>query len=169
MARKMSFIALLIAITLILLWISSVIPTVNLALIAAAGLVSAAAVVEYGISGGIFCFAGAAVLSAIWVQDKSNVIIYIAFFGYYPIVKSLIERIKKRLPEWVLKILLFNLALTLFCVVYYLGFLPDIEAGYSILIIFILGNIVFPIYDAGMTKLIGLYINRISKRITRWR
>lgn len=167
MARKISFIALLIAITVVLLWISAIMPTARIAFIAAAGLVSAAAVVEYGIGGGAFCFAGAAILGAIFVQDKGNVIIYLIFFGYYPIVKSLIERLGKLLPEWILKIILFNLALAIVCVVYYFGFLPGIDAGYSPLIVFLLGNIVFPIYDIGMTKLISLYINRISKHIRR--
>ena len=41
------------------------------------------------------------------LAEKEAAILYLFFFGHYPILKGLIEKIKKAVIEWVLKISVF--------------------------------------------------------------
>ena len=47
----------------------------------------------------------------IFVPDKQAALLYVIFFGYYPILKALIERLKNKIVQWVLKYAVFNAAI----------------------------------------------------------
>ena len=64
------------------------------------------------VAAGVFLYVVSSVLGLLVSPLIGNILVYILFFGYYPIVKGIMERIKLRPVEWVLKILVFNAALT---------------------------------------------------------
>lgn len=101
---------------------------------------------------------------------------YALFGGLYPILKYHIEKLPRTIAR-VLKCLAFNLlfGLIMFASVKLFGLeeitLPVIgtlsKGGYFA-ILFILGNIVFVVYDILLTRLLLLYHRRWRKRIERF-
>ena len=127
----------------------------RLALIAIAGLLPALAVMAYGLGWGLISFAVTAVLALLILPVKDAAAVYCLFFGHYPVVKSLIERLDRLWLEWVLKLLWFNLLLTagwfLLRIVLF-QVLP--VQSLATVVVYILGNAAFIIYDICFTGLI---------------
>ncbi len=66
---------------------------------------------------------------------------------------------------WAGKLAAFNVSLTAVWFIFRaLLFQPD-ELDWSPAIIYAAGNAAFVVYDIGLTRLIGLYISRISKNL----
>ncbi len=164
--RTMCLMALFSAITVIILYIASIVPRGSAAFGAIAGIAVVAAVIEGGIGGGISVYTVSGLLSVILAGDKVPAILYIIFFGYYPVVKSLVERIRKLPIEWILKVILVNIIITV--IIFLLGNIITINFEYEFLnnnvIIYILGNIAFIIYDLALSKIAGIYMSRIYKK-----
>ena len=155
--------ALICAITLITLYFASIWPTGRIGLVALASVLAAAAVIEAGILSGIYVFVASSLLAVIVIPEKSSALLYILFFGYYPVAKSLIERIRGKSLQWVLKLLLFNLALTVILLLLREMIFGTDAALPGNLLLYIGCNVVFILFDYGFTKVIWLYIERVSR------
>ena len=161
--RAISLSALLSALTVVSLYFASVWPTGLFGLVAFSSLFSAAAVIESGVVYGIYVFVVSSALGMLILPDKAAPLLFILFFGYYPVIKSLIERIKSIPIQWVLKLVVFNAALT---VLWF--FLKDLffdfgENTPGVIIIYLLGSAVFAVFDYGYSKVLLFYIDRVSK------
>lgn len=160
---------ILAALSLLFLYLSSLLPTGRWAVAAVAGLFPAAAVLTTGLWGGTACYAAAGLLGLLLVPDRLIALLYLLFFGAYPVVKSLLERIR---PLWlgVLgKFAFFNGILTVFWLGFSSLFLPALPELFKarIWLLYLAGNLVFGVYDLGLTKLISYYGERLSKAIKR--
>ncbi len=157
---------MLAALQLVLLYFGTVMPSWKLALTALAGIINAAVLIECGVSSSVLSFVAVSALSAVILPQKSLAILYIVFFGYYPLLKSAAERIRNRTLEWVAKLAVFNVACALCMAALRFGFITDISLPDVALVLLWLGlNVVFVIYDIGLTRLIALYIQRIHKTL----
>jgi len=161
--RVITLSALFSALAVISLSIASVWPTGQLGLVAVSSLFTAAAVIEAGIAPGIYVFIVSSALGMLILPNKAAPLLYLLFFGYYPVIKSLIERNANKLIQWALKLLVFNAALTAIWFLFrelIIGF-ATITPGAAIL--YPGGNIVFVLFDYGYSKVVWFYINRVSK------
>ena len=165
--RNLSLAALFSAFSVISLYIASVWPTGQLGLTAVASLFVAAAVIESGISYGIYVFIVSSVVSILIVPNRLTPILFILFFGYYPIVKSLIEKQSHITLQILSKLLVFNIS---FAVIFYIFnelVIAFISFELHTVFILLIANIVFLLFDYGYSKLIWFYINRISSVINK--
>ena len=166
-AARVAYPAVLSALALILVYLGSIAPTGNWGIVAAAGLLPAAAVISVGLKAGFLCWAAVAILAFLLVPDKFSVLLFGALFGLYPMVKSLVEQLRKKPLEYVLKLVFFNAAFT----VIYLTMTAAVAAsipqvlGSSVWVLYLAANVVFLLYDYGFSKLIALYIARIQRAI----
>jgi len=166
--------ALFSALAVVSLYIASLWPTGQLGFAAVAALFIAAAVIESGSVYGALVFVVTSLISFFIMPNRAPLLLFICFFGYYPILKSLAERLRNIIVQTIIKLAVFNLALTavrfLFSEMLLGG---DGNANVRIVIIgefdvepfylYIIGSLGFLAYDYGFTKLIRFYINRISK------
>ena len=113
-AGRVALVGVLAALSLIALYLSAVSPTARMGIVAIAGLFPAGAVVSAGLKAGFFCYGAAGLLGLLLVPDKANALLYLLFFGLWPMLKSLLERIPVRPLEWLCKLAVFNAVLTLF-------------------------------------------------------
>ena len=165
--RAITMTALISALATITLYIASVWPTGRIGIVALASVFSAAAVVEAGLASGIYVFVISSALGLLLIPDRSAVLLYICFFGYYPVVKCLVERIRNISLQWVLKLLIFNIAMI---VVWFLlrALLFSFDTGEpATVVVFLGGNVIFAAFDYGFSKLIWFYKERISKNIRK--
>lgn len=166
LAAKIAYPALLGALSLIFVYLGSIAPSGKWGLIAVGGLFPAAAVISIGLKSGFLCWAGVSILAIIFIPDKFSALLYCALFGLYPMVKSLVERLRRSALGYVLKLVFFNLAFSLVYIIMreaVLGSLPSaLNVGW---LIYLIGNVVFLIYDFGFSKLISFYIARIGRAV----
>lgn len=155
--------ALLTALGVVLNYLSSVLPAASIAIVAVAGLLTAAAVIHAGLLYAFAVFFVTAALSLLLTPDKSGALLYTVFLGYYPALKSLLERkVRPAVPCWIIKLLLFN---GIFALIGALGagiLFPGSGTAAPWIVIQGVGNIVFVVYDIGLSRLISFYIRRVS-------
>jgi len=164
-SKKASRVALggvLAALSLLLLYLASMMPSGKIGMVAVAGLVPAAAVVSGGVATGFLCYAAAGLLGILLIPDKGCALLYIVFLGLYPVLKSLIERLRKLPLELTLKLILFNAVMSVLLFGFselLFPFLPELL--HAPLPAYLVGNVAFLVYDYGFSKLITYYAARI--------
>ena len=164
--RALTLSALFSALTMMSLFFATLWPSGEYGLAAFSSIFVAAAVIEGGLAAGIYVYACSAILSLLLLPVRAAPLLYALFFGYYPVVKSLIEHIKMLPLQWILKLCVFNAALTLIYI--FLRELifdfEDIKPGF--LVICLAGSAVFALFDYGFSKVIRLYEYRIHGKFT---
>lgn len=166
-AVQVAYPAILGALAVVLVYLACLAPTGQWGIVAAAGLLPAAAVVSVGLKAGFLCWAGAAILALLLAPDKFCALLFAVLFGLYPMVKSLAEGLRKKPVEYLLKLAFFNAAFTVLYLTMaaaMLGSLPEI-LGSSVWVLYLAANAVFLAYDYGFGKLIGVYIARVQRAV----
>lgn len=126
----------------------------------------------FGTSWAVTTFAATALLSFMLVADRECALMYILFFGYYPIIHPLLEKVKIKALRWASKLIIFNAMISivqlLLVYIFCIPFLEDGEGKVFILIFAVLMNIMFVIYDLLIDKLTLLYKHKLEKRIKKY-
>ena len=159
--KRLSRLAILTAIGVVLLLLSSVLPTGRLALLAISSLGVCVALMMYGIKWSAGVFVLTAALGALLFPGGS-VIMYAAFFGYYPIAKSLIERIHSSAVAWSCK---YGLYVAVFLLYWLLARAPFSFTGEELpfYVLLPVGAAVFWLYDRAYSSLIQFYLVKIAR------
>lgn len=172
MTRKLAFSSIMTALTVICLCGSVFFPTGKLALFAITSFCVLVTQAECGTKYALIQFLASGLIGSLLVPFKSQIVIFILFIGYYPIVKSYIEHIGKLWTEWLVKIMFFNAVLiaAYFALKYFL--LAYINFGTIFNIIFshllavvTVSEIVFVLYDCILSMFASYYINVVQKRL----
>ena len=106
-------------------------------------------------------------LSFLLPVDRISLIYYAGFFGYYPVLKGYIERIRKLSVELILKGVLF--LLISFFGVYFLSFVMGITLSekFSLNIIIFALFVILYIYDYALSVFFSFYERRIKNKLRR--
>ncbi|CZT55034.1 hypothetical protein BN3661_00105 [Eubacteriaceae bacterium CHKCI005] len=171
-SAKVTLGGMIAGLSVVCMFLTRVIPTMTYALPAIAGALLILLTIEAGTKWALGAFAVTAVLSFVLAVDPQASILYVAFLGYYPILKSWLERIPKRWIEWVVKFALFNVAaVASYWVTIWITGVPDdfltSFGAWGPVILLALGNVTFLIYDYALTKVITLYMYRFHKRVRK--
>ncbi len=167
-ASKIAFCGLIVALSMVFMALTFL-PNFTYALPAIAGALLVIIVIVVDIGFAFISYFCVLVLSLLLVADKFSVLLYVCFFGYYPIIKALFEKAKGNILVWVYKFLSFNAAvLAVFLLgVFALNFKDNRLLEYAKspigLGILLVANIVFILYDKAVDNVIGFYIKRLSK------
>lgn len=94
------------------------------------------------------------IISFILLTDKETALNYTLFFGFYPLLKPVCEKLPKVL-SWVIKLIVFNVAITaiglIVTIVFKLPFLDEDLGKFTIPLFAVLFNLVFVMYDIMFT------------------
>ena len=161
------------ALSVVVLFLTGIVPAATVALPAVAGCLLIAVVAETNVHWGLIVYAVVAVLALLLVPDREAVLLYIVFFGYYPSLFGVLSRVRNRVLSWMLKFLVFNTAIVIegLSAVFLLHIPMDemLPFGWiSIPILWGLFNLVFIFYDLSMNGLIVTYIRRIHPAVSKY-
>lgn len=161
------------ALSVVVLFMTGIVPVATVALPAVAGCFLIAVVAETGVRYGIAVYAVVSVLSVFIVPDREAALLYIVFFGYYPALYGTLSRIRNRVLCWAAKLVVFNAAMIAegLLAVFLLSVPMEemLPLGWiSIPILLLLLNVIFVLYDLSMNGLIVMYIRRIHPAISRF-
>lgn len=171
-AFKVALGGIITALSVVLMFSTGLIPTLTYAIPAMAGMLLIVITIEINSGFATVVYAAVSILSLLVVADKEAAVMYTAFFGYYPIIKGFIERKLSGVIEWVVKYLIFNIAVIsayfvvskIFMISYEdLGFLGE----FAVPLFLVTCNIVFALYDIALTRILSAYIYNWRKYIKR--
>ncbi len=154
----------------------TVFPFATYALPALASVFLLPVVIECGRRWAVAVYAVVSVLSFLIAPDMEARMLFVLFFGYYPIVKSWTESHCRRVTEWVCKLGVFNVAVVAaYAILSAVGFSLEVFAvsgialplGVFLFIFLLLGNVVFVLYDIALTRLLPLYFGRFRPLFLR--
>ena len=145
-----------------LMFATGMIPFSYYALPALAGLVLIAVREENGLSTALIVFAAVSLLSVFVVPIKEAALLFIAFFGYYPILQETFAKIRPKALSWVVRLVIFNAAVVAayWVIVNVFGITEILEefgdfGKYSVLVLLAFANVFFVIYDhPGLPQLV---------------
>jgi hypothetical protein len=131
-------------------------------------------VIECGKRYGAAVYAATAILALLIAPDMEAKVLYVAFFGYYPLIKSVAESCSA-VTEWILKLAVFNGAVvaTYAALVGFMGLpledftMAGVPLPVALAILLVLGNGVFVLYDVALTRLLPLYFARFRPLLRR--
>ncbi len=171
---RLAFGGLMGALALVCLLLT-VFPFATYALPALAAVFLLPVVMECGKRWALAVYAAVAVPALLLVPDMEAKWLFVTFFGYYPVVKSLAESCP-RVWEWVIKAAVFNGAMMgAYVILSAVGFsLNDfavtgvsLPLGVFLAAFLVAGNVVFVLYDIGLSRLIPLYFLRFQPLLYR--
>lgn len=169
---KIALGGLLTALGVVLMFLTGLIPIGTYALPAIAGVLLIVAVIEIGAKWAWMIYAAVAVLSLLFAADKEAALLFVLFFGYYPVLKSFLERISNKVLSWISKFAVFNVAVVA-CFFLAVNFLQLPEDSFTVFgfylpwVFLILGNAVFLIYDIALSGLVATYVEKLHYRVTK--
>ena len=147
--------------TIIFLYISSIVPTSRLFFISLAAAIIPISIITTNIKNSVVVYAAASLLSLL-LGLRGIAFMYIVFFGLYGFVKYYVERLRKVVVEFALKLLFFNSCIYIIYSIYkvFTFGLPkvNIPLYYATAIL----QVVFIIYDYVMTVLISTMYKRLK-------
>lgn len=169
---KIAISAVLAALSVALMAIVSLIPTLELALPAVAGTLVTVIVIEVDKRWAMGVWASVSLLSLIIVPNKEVAILYTVFFGYYPVLKAVLESKMPRWAEYILKLLTFNgvMVAAYFAMSKLINLEIDEIKEFGIIaipVLLIAASLTFLLYDYALTKLITLYNLKYRKKLRR--
>ncbi len=156
----------------VIIMMLTVIPVLTYTAPAFAGILLMLIVIEMNKKWAFGVYVAVSVLGLLLATDKEASVMYIAFFGYYPILKAVLEAKLPRAAEYILKFLIFNVSMIVsyFVLIKVFGMPMDDmnELGkYGPLILLAMGNVVFLLYDVALTKLVIVYQMKFQKRFRK--
>jgi len=176
--RRVAFGGIVSALSLVCMFLSGIFPFAEYTCPALAGMLLTVLVMEFGQGTAWTAYGAVALLSLLLVPNRESSLLFCFFFGHYPILKALLERIPLRAAEWAVKIAVFNVCVLAAygLMVYGLGMsavLKDAAIGglslrASLILLLAAGNGVFVLYDVTLTRLIVMYCINLRPRLRRY-
>lgn len=170
-AFRIAFCAVIAALEVVLMMAAGLFRIGTYALPCFAGLLGIAIVIEYKCKWALAVYFVTALLSFFLSGDKEAVVMFIAFFGYYPILKNLLERyVHNRVVLWIIKLLVFNAAAvgSFFAAANLLAVPADefvLFGVYVPYVFLLLGNVFFVIYDISIQVFVRFYVQRLRAQL----
>ena len=153
--KKLTFSAVLSALAVAIMYIGAMLEVLDLSTAALASICVMLILTELGAKYAFLSYACISVLSFLLLPTKYAAIVFIGFLGFYPMAKSFFERKFRGWRCLVLKFLLLNMCIfAMLLVVRYVM----TEALWFEIMVLVLANIVFVVYDYALTTLLRAYV-----------
>jgi len=119
----------------------------------------------------LLIYAAVSILSLILLNDKECALLYVLFFGYYPLLREKLTAVGNRILRFLIKLAVFNagvVAAELLCV-YVFGIPFDLFLGkWSALVLLLCANLVFVIYERLLSMLTVIYVKKYKPRLDKY-
>ena len=161
------------ALSLTIMLLTAVVPYLTYALPAIAGALLVLMVIEINKKWAFCAYAAISILSFLILPDKEAAMMYVAFFGYYPVLKPFLEsKLSNNKLCWLAKATVFNIAIVVaYLVIVNVFGIPIDEmeeyGKWGAAALLVMGNVMFVLYDICITRLVTLYLLKWQKRFRK--
>ena len=162
------------ALCLVVMFLAGVMPALYLLLPMIAGVLLMIIAVEVNKGWALLTYLSVSILSVFITFDKEAALIFIMFFGHYPILRMNIQKIKNGLFRRIVKFAVFNVCVLayFYATVFIFGFDEILEefnefGRYGGYIMLGISNLVFVLYDVNLSFTYSFYRIRIMPRFRK--
>ena len=162
------------ALALLVMLCGNLLPFAEYLCPALAGMLILPVVCEAGKRTGWLFYAGISVLSLLILPDKEPAFLFAALLGYYPLLRFTLEKLRPFVLRLLVKLAVFNTAVTLVytLMLHLFGFEALQQemaemAGGALLLLLVLANITFLVYDLAVYRLFLAYRKLLRPRILK--
>ena len=160
-SKNMAESGVLVAVTLIVLFSTSILSISTLSIMTVASCLIPIAIIRTSVKNAILVYTASSILSFMLVP--TNIAIYYTlFFGIYGIFKHFIEKVRNIPLEILLKLISFNILLGITYLITK-TFLSFVYPSVSLWLLWLAAQVVFLIYDYALTLAISFFLNRFNK------
>jgi hypothetical protein len=152
---------IMVALSIITLYLTTVIPVNTLTILTLASCFIPITILRSNIKTACFVFVATALMS-FFILPLNYSILYGLFFGIYGIIKYFVERLRKLPIEITLKLLFFNIVLSL-SLIFMNSFILDLNINIPTWLFYLVAQIAFLIYDFAITTVITFYLEKSKK------
>lgn len=159
------------ALSVVMLFLGSIIWVLGYTMPLVASLIMIVLLDSVSKRSALLTFVSTSVISFILLNDKECVLLYVLFFGYYPLIRDKINDIKPKFLSYLLKFVTFNVAMVLVQIlcVYVFGIpFDDMLGKWGIVVFIICLNLVFVVFDKLYTVLLKLYRIKLKKKVEKY-
>lgn len=169
-SAKTALCGVITALSVICMTITVIVPVASYSCAMIAGVLLVVIVIEVNAVWAFYVYVAVSLTSVLVLPDKEAAFYYIVLFGTYPILKQFIEKFKKAVLRWILKLTVFNISVAaLFYISVFILNIPkesfSIAGLYAPLIFIIAGDFAFILYDIALTGVITSYVIKWRKYI----
>lgn len=158
--RKLTFASLMLALAMVFLGLSLVLPMLDLTLCAAASACIGLIVIRSGFGFGAMGYTAAVILSLVLLPDKSLAVVFAFLFGPFPLLRKLLMRVRKKALRRTVMIVIVSVLAILAYLLFSWAF-ADIEGQWWIKIAFLAAyNVLMLLYDAAMGRIELMFLLR---------
>ncbi len=157
---------------LLAMFFTGLAPFLYLTLPMIAGALITIIVMEVNTSWAFMTYLAVSLLSIFVTFDKEAALIFILFFGHYPILKQRIELLRVKFLQFLIKLIVFNICIILDyqLTIHMLGisdFMDDFASlgKYGIYLLWAGANLFFIAYDYALSGCVQMYIKELKPKI----
>ena len=167
--KKLSISAILSALSVVLLYLGSMLEVLDLSAAALASLAIVFAQIELKNPYPYLIYFTVSLLAILLLPSKFSAMVYVFFGGIYPMIKEFAER-RTGLFRIIIKAVGFLVLMLIAALaLVYIFLLPKAELFSTYYIVtFLLCAVTFVLYDYALSVLIGFYFRRVRKKIQRY-
>lgn len=173
-SRRIALAGVFGALSLTFMLAGGILPLATFAAPAIAGILIMPVAIEFGRKTGWLLYAAIGLLSLLLVSDREMSLIFVFFFGFYPLLKTNLERLRTQAARRLAKLAVFNLCVVgMYALVLLVFPIPAIAGEFAEMglapagVLLALGNVTFAIYDAAVARLVSLYCARLRPRLMK--
>lgn len=144
-SQKIATGGLLCALSLLFLYLCNVVPSGKLAMICISSFCIGLCVALINIKFSVIAYIAVSVLGLLILPNKVVPLLFVLFFGNYPVVKFYLEKVNKSYVMWLIKIIVFNIyaVITYFVIRSFV----NVEINFAVPIIILIADFAYIIYD----------------------
>lgn len=169
--KRLALCGVLAALALALMFLGGVLPFASIACPVLASLVLIPVYAETGKKWSAVWFLGVAVLAALLAPEKESAVLF-AFFGYYPMLRKYLNRLRPNALRWIAKLAYCTAAVlaaySLMLFVFRLEAIMQEFAQYETLllaVLLVMANVTFAIYDVLIGRLEIVYHVKLRPKL----
>jgi len=164
-AHRVSLTAMFASMSLLFLYLASVLPTMRIAMYFLSSVFVMGLVIEEEIGLAVLMYIGVSLMSLLLMPNILRVLPYVFFFGHYGIGRYYIQtRIKDKIAGYIVKLLYYNVALGLVYLLAQQIIYEDVlSTGMAFWLFVVLAEVAFVIYDFLFDKVTKFYFNNLRR------
>lgn len=169
-AKASAFAGVISALSVVLLFLGAVSVSLSYVLPIATGLLMILLLESVSVKSAVLTYFSTSFLAFILLGGKESVLFYIMFFGYYPILRIKLSKIKPKLIRLLIKLVIFNIAMAgiQLILIYVFGIPFDNMFGkIGIALFFVALNVIFILYDYTFDLLVLIYNSKLKSKISK--
>ena len=153
------------ALCILTMFLAGILPALYIVLPMAAGILMMIMVAEVNVKWAVLTYCAVGILSMIVTFDKEAALLFVLFFGHYPILRFYIQKIRLK----ILRLAVKSLILFFYVTVYLFGLdqmLNEMNGfgKYGAWIILMVMNLIFVLYDCNLDLCYKVYRRRIMPK-----